>query len=176
MVKEEDKYVVVDTAYLKPTKQFAESNVLYPTKQFFDGLSKELKWTESYTKYVPEATQVKEYVEYGYKTVQSNVLLPTACYLGVDETFVSYEKYVLENLSKVVEPYVTLQKSEEETENVVVTEGDGGAVAIEESEDWQDAPVKPNKFEPVYPSDEEWLHEQEDNLYQTMIYETNSVY
>ena len=58
----------------------------------------------------------------------------------------------------------------------VATEGDGGAVAIEESEDWQDAPVKPNKFEPVYPSDEEWLHEQEDNLYQTMIYETNSVY
>jgi len=171
-----EKYVVVDTAYLKPTKQFAESNVLYPTKQFFDGLSKELKWTESYTKYVPEATQVKEYVEYGYKTVQSNVLLPTACYLGVDETFVSYEKYVLENLSKVVEPYVTLQKSEEGTENVVVTEGDGGAVAIEESEDWQDAPVKPNKFEPVYPSDEEWLHEQEDNYYQTMIYETNSVY
>merc|ERR1711988_901925 len=150
-----EKYVVVDTAYLKPTKQFAESNVLYPTKQFFDGLSKELKWTESYTKYVPEATQVKEYVEYGYKTVQSNVLLPTACYLGVDETFVSYEKYVLETLSKVVEPYVTLQKSEEGTENVVVTEGDGGAVAIEESEDWQDAPVKPNKFEPVYPSDEE---------------------
>ena len=85
-------------------------------------------------------------------------------------------QYVLENLSKVVEPYVTLQKSEEGTENVVVTEGDGGAVAIEESEDWQDAPVKPNKFEPVYPSDEEWLHEQEDNLYQTMIYETNSVY
>merc|ERR1711988_1919672 len=150
-----EKYVVVDTAYLKPTKQFAESNVLYPTKQFFDGLSKELKWTESYTKYVPEATQVKEYVEYGYKTVQSNVLLPTASYLGVDETFVSYEKYVLENLSKVVEPYVTLQKSEEGTENVVDSEGDGGAVAIEESEDWQDAPVKPNKFEPVYPSDEE---------------------
>merc|ERR1711998_542923 len=55
-----ERYVVIDKAYLKPTKQFAESNVLYPTKQFFDGLSKELKWTESYTKYVPEATQVKE--------------------------------------------------------------------------------------------------------------------
>ena len=37
-------------------------------------LSKELKWTESYTKYVPEATQVKEYVE--YEIFQKEARLP----------------------------------------------------------------------------------------------------
>jgi len=151
-----EQYVVVDTKFLQPATKFAEGNVLYPTKEFFKGFAKEFKWTNQYIKYVPEATQVKEYVTYGYKTVQSNVLLPTASYLGVDETFVSYEKYILDHVSKAVEPYVTIQESQGNVEmDVQAVDELNGAVPVEESEDWQDAPVKPNKFEPVYPSDEE---------------------
>jgi len=151
-----EQYVVVDTKFLQPATKFAEGNVLYPTKEFFKGFAKEFNWTDQYIKYVPEATQVKEYVTYGYKTVQSNVLLPTASYLGVDETFVSYEKYILDHVSKAVEPYVTIQGSQGNVEmNVQADDELNGAVPVEESEDWQDAPVKPNKFEPVYPSDEE---------------------
>jgi len=155
-----EKYVVVDTKFLQPATKFAEGNVLYPTKEFFKGLAKEFKWTNQYINYIPEATQVKEYVSYGYKAVQSKVLLPTASYLGVDETFTSYEKYVLDHVSNAVEPYVTIQESQGSVTktDVQAKDGSNGAIPIEESEeseDWQDAPVKPNKFEPVYPSDEE---------------------
>jgi hypothetical protein len=151
-----EQYVVVDTKFLQPATKFAEGNVLYPTREFFKGFAKELKWTNQYIKYVPEATQVKEYVAYGYNTVQSKVLLPTASYLGVDKTFVSYEKYILDHVSKAVEPYVTIQESQGNVEmDVQEVDESNGAVPVEESEDWQDAPVKPNNFEPIYPSDEE---------------------
>ena len=75
---------------------------------------------------------------------------------GVDETFVSYEKYILDHVSKAVEPYVTIQESQGNVEmDVQAVDELNGAVPVEESEDWQDAPVKPNNFEPIYPSDEE---------------------
>jgi len=154
-----DKYVIVDTKFIKQFTAFAETSVLYPTKEFVKGLSQELKWTQRYTSYIPEATQVKEYVAAGYKAVQSNVLLPTASYLGVDETFVSYEKMVLDQVSRVVDPYVSIKTdskktlTEEDVDGEIINDT-GDALAVD-SEDWQDAPVKPSKFEPIYPSDEE---------------------
>ncbi len=154
-----DKYVLVDTKFIEQFKTFAETSVLYPTKEFVKGLSQELKWTQRYTSYIPEATQVKEYVAYGYKTVQSNVLLPTASYLGVDETFVSYEKMVLDHVSRVVDPYVSIDGeskktlTQEDVDGAIIDDA-GDALAVD-NEDWQDAPVKPSKFEPIYPSDEE---------------------
>ena len=107
----------------------------------------------------PRSHQVKEYVAYGYKTVQSNVLLPTASYLGVDETFVSYEKIVLDYVSRVVDPYVSIDceskktLTEEDVDDEIIN--DTGDALTVDNEDWQDAPVKPSKFEPIYPSDEE---------------------
>ena len=126
-----DKYVLMDTKFIEQFKTFAETSVLYPTKEFVKGLSQELKWTQRYTSYIPEATQVKEYVAYGYKAVQSNVLLPTASYLGVDETFVSYEKMVLDHVSRVVDPYVSIDGESKKT----LTEEDVDGAIIDDAGD-----------------------------------------
>ena len=81
--------------------------------------------------------------------MQSNVLLPTASYLGVDETFVSYENG-FDHVSRVVDPCVSIDGeskktlTQEDVDGAIIDDA-GDALAVD-NEDWQDAPVKPSKL------------------------------